>query len=176
MQSFRQKPLTVLKQHHWVKSSMTTSEALMDLQRVSVCARLHCYSADVLCHCIIYCPLCRPLRAHPFLAVQVRVQLFALTHHWEGSKTRLHSRRPHMWQMQLEENMQLPQSPLSHAARQGQFVNEAPGGISQAWIGTCRYYCPCLLLRSWAMVLDGWKPLGGLAEEDVWPMKRCRVQ
>lgn len=89
----------------------------------SLCARLHCCSADVLCHCIIYC---RPLLAHPVLVVQVRVQLFGLTHHWEGPQTWLHISRPHMWQMQLEGNMQLPQSPLSHVARQGQFVNEAP--------------------------------------------------
>lgn len=176
MWSCRQKPLTVLKQHRWVKSSMTTSESLMDLQHVSVYARLDCCSADVLCHCIIYCPLCRPLLAHPLLVVQVRVQLFGLTHHWEGSQTWFHSSRPHMWQMQLEGNMQLPQSPLSHAARQGQFVNEAPSGISWAWIETCRYFCPCLLLRNWPVALDGLKPLGGLAEDDVWPQKRYSVQ
>lgn len=89
----------------------------------SLCARLHFCSADVLCHCIIYC---RPLLAHPVRVVQVRVQLFGLTHHWEGPQTWLHISRPHMWQTQLEGNMQLPQSPLSHVARQGQFVNEAP--------------------------------------------------
>lgn len=52
-----------------------------------------------------------------------------------------------------------------------------PSGISSARIGTCRYHCPCLPLQSgWPAVLDVLMPQGGLAEEDVWPEWRSRVQ
>lgn len=33
-----------------------------------------------------------------------------------------------------------------------------PSGIYSAWIGTCRYFCPCLLLQSCPAVLDVLKP------------------
>lgn len=69
----------IFELHHGVKICMTASNAVTDQQHVSFSASLYCCSADVLCHCIIYCPLCRPIHAYPLLIGQVRVQPFALT-------------------------------------------------------------------------------------------------
>lgn len=136
--------------------------------------RLRRGSADVLRHCIIYRgPLC----AHPVLAVQVRVQLFGLTHHWERASDLAQQQKATHVTNAIRGKYAITAIPTLSCGQTRTICQWGPSGISSARIGTCRYHCPCLPLQSGCpAVLDVPMPLGGLAEEDVWPEWRSRVQ
>lgn len=142
----------------------------------SRCARLHCCSADVLCHCIIYCPLCRPLLAHPLSrGAGESSAVWFNTSLRRASDLAPQQQTPHVTNA-IRGKYAITAIPTLSCGQTRTICQWGPSGISCAWIGTWRYYCPCLLLKSWPVVLDVLKPLGGLAEEDVWPEKRYKVQ